>query len=85
MPKNIQQSFHGVDDCLTAMSAGYHKQFLRLVTVSRSSNEVDDTIGLACLHIDHTCTTERRAYLRHLTTRDLAEYEESLKLVLKHT
>lgn len=84
VPETIKQSFHGVEACLTAMEGGCHQQFLRLANGGAPSEEVRDTIGLACINIDHTCLTERRAYIRHLSTVDLSKFEEALQLVLKH-
>lgn len=84
VPVAVKNSFHDVEACLASMDSGCHRQFLRLVGSSSAGLEVNDTLGLACLNIDHTCMTERRAYIRHISVRHREQFLDALHLVLKH-
>lgn len=64
------------------MQGGYSAHYLRLVDPTSQSKEVKATQGVACINVDHKFTTETRAYIRHLSTRDKSRFEEALKLVL---
>ena len=55
---------------------------MRLVDPESQRVYVEDTEGLACINIDSNCLTEKRAYIRHLSTKDKSKFEEALKLVL---
>lgn len=68
--------------CLKEMQQGYSPFYLRIVDPTTKSRDVKDTIGVACLNIDHKCIEEKRAYIRHLSVRDKQRFEEALLLVL---
>ena len=57
--------------CYKEMLNGYEKHFMKF----SSGNDVD---GILCVNIDHTCQTEFRAYIRHMTVIDRSKYADAL-------
>lgn len=82
IPEQMLKSFCHVDRCIELMQSGYSPYYLRLVDPSARSQGVAATQGLACLNIDHKCFSEKRAYIHHLSTRDMASFQDALNLVL---
>lgn len=78
----MRKSFCSVDRCIELMQSGYSPLYLRLVDASARNQTLAATQGLACLNVDHKCLTERRAYIHHLSTRDVASFPDALNLVL---
>ena len=58
------------------MLEGYERHYIQISSPSGSQE------GLACINIDHTCQTEFRAYLRHISVKDKEKLTEALQLVV---
>ena len=55
------------------MEEGYEAQYLKF------ENSLEDVIGIALVNMDHTCLTEFRAYIRHITVKDRTKFNEVLQ------
>ena len=61
---------------LQKMSNGYSSHYMKLMAGSEMK-------GVVCFNVDHTCQTELRAYIRHITVKDQNDFVAALKVVIE--
>lgn len=58
------------------MLDGYERHYVQICTATGIQE------GLACINIDHTCQSEFRAYLRHISVKNKDRLPDALQLVV---
>lgn len=76
LDKEMRESFADCDLCLRQMQNGYEAHYLAL-------KKGRDLLGLVLINMDHTYQNDFRAYLRHISVKNLDNFGLLLKLAVQ--
>lgn len=71
----MKSSFGDTSTAFSQMQNGYEAHYLKF-------EKAGSTAGLLLVNMDHSCQTEFRAYIRHISVMDATDFDDALKMAV---